>query len=87
MRLSEILHEPLVESVWQKGRAIPDYSPAVWRQDAFGAVIRRDEHGTIGEYGWEIDHVVPETWGGTDDLSNLQPLHWRNNKAKSDKLL
>lgn len=60
MRLSEILHEPLIESVWRKGRAIRDYSPAVWRWDALGAVIRRDEYGTTGRFGWEIDHVVPQ---------------------------
>jgi len=32
----------------------------------------------------EIDHIKPVSLGGTDDLRNLQPLHWRNNRYKGD---
>ncbi len=35
-------------------------------------------------YGWEIDHVVPKSIGGSDDLNNLQPLQWQNNRHKGD---
>ncbi|KUG25132.1 hypothetical protein ASZ90_005048 [hydrocarbon metagenome] len=37
-------------------------------------------------YGWEIDHIIPLSLGGTDDIANLQPLHWENNRKKSDNL-
>jgi 5-methylcytosine-specific restriction endonuclease McrA len=37
-------------------------------------------------YGWEIDHINPVANGGTDIDNNLQPLNWKNNAAKSDKL-
>ncbi|WP_417736098.1 HNH endonuclease [Rosistilla oblonga] len=34
--------------------------------------------------GWEIDHIVPVSKAGTDQLSNLQPMHWQNNRVKGD---
>ncbi len=33
-------------------------------------------------YGWEIDYIVPESYGGNDKLSNLRPLQWENKMAK-----
>ena len=38
------------------------------------------------KFGWEIDHIKPVSKGGTDNLSNLQPLYWENNRSKGDKL-
>jgi hypothetical protein len=36
-------------------------------------------HGdTLSYFGWEIAYIVPPEKGGTDDLSNLQPLQWQN---------
>jgi 5-methylcytosine-specific restriction endonuclease McrA len=46
--------------------------------------MQRYAYGTETEYGWEIDHIRPVSDGGADDLENLQPLQWENNRYKSD---
>lgn len=73
-------------AVWNKGRIIPGRDPNTWRQDSCGHLIRYSDHGnTNSTYGWEIDHIFPASRGGTDDLDNLQPLYWENNRIKGDQ--
>jgi 5-methylcytosine-specific restriction endonuclease McrA len=73
-----------IEAVWRKGRIDSRYDPSVYRSDAYGTWMKRTEYGVTSEFGWEIDHIVAVSNGGTDSLSNLQPLHWRNNRRKGD---
>jgi hypothetical protein len=69
-------------SVWAKGRTIFSYDPSEWRMDVYGSIMRYSEYGQISEHGWEQDHMDPD---GPDELWNLQPLYWLNNRRKSDK--
>ncbi len=81
--LSQGAHQRWILSVWQKGKEIPDYSPDMWRQDDYGNVIRFTDYGDRNsEYGWEIDHIVRVSDGGSDTLSNVRPLHWRANVTR-----
>lgn len=36
--------------------------------------------------GLTVDHVIPLSKGGTDEIDNLRPAHWICNNRKSDKL-
>lgn len=77
--------ENLKLAVWRKGRVIAGYDPSVWRQDICGHAMKYQDHdNTNSKFGWEIDHIKPVAKGGTDDLTNLQPLYWKNNRRKGD---
>lgn len=73
-----------VQLVWAKGKVVLGKDKNVWRFDDCGALIRFYDYGKQSEYGWEIDHIVSKAKGGSNDMSNLQPLQWKNNRAKSD---
>ncbi|KKQ77219.1 MAG: hypothetical protein UT00_C0017G0006 [Parcubacteria group bacterium GW2011_GWA1_38_7] len=83
-------NEDTIQRVWEKGLVVPGYDSSQYRKDACGAWIQRNMYGDRSRqdnYGWEIDHIKPESDGGTDDLSNLRPLQWYNNATKSDDRL
>lgn len=71
-------------AAWSTAQITPD-TPL--RKDACGAWIRWEDYGdTSSQYGWEIDHAVPTSLGGSNHHNNLRALHWKNNRAKSNSL-
>ena len=81
--LGRAFSKEIIEAVWLKGRTMGIY--ATLRVDAWGWTIVEQDHGNIrSRYGWEIDHIVPVAQGGTDELDNLQPLQWENNRRKDE---
>ena len=74
-------------AVWSKGFQVYGFNPAIWRKDKYGDMMYWDAYGDRNsDYGWEIDHIYPQSRGGSDKLENLQPLHWKNNAKKSDNI-
>lgn len=76
--------DALREQVWEKATIVAGYDPRKWRKDFAGAWIGHDYYGKTGNFGWEIDHMKPQVLGGSDNLDNLNALHWQNNRSKGD---
>jgi hypothetical protein len=77
MELAEFFE---TQAVWDKGTREPGRDSREWRRDDYRALIRRSDYGNRQSiYGWEKGHIFPRVRGGQDELSNLRPLHWRNN--------
>jgi hypothetical protein len=70
------MKKELIDAVWEHGRTMPEADPALWRQDACGAWMRRDQYGLeSSDFGWRAENISP---GGADTPGNLRPFHWRN---------
>jgi 5-methylcytosine-specific restriction endonuclease McrA len=71
-------------NVWEKGHTVQNCDKSQWRKDDAGAWIKYDDYGNTNSiHGWEIDHITSIDHGGEDTLSNVRPLQWQNNRAKS----
>ena len=81
------ISDALIDQIWEKAKIVDGYDSTRWRKDFAGAWIKKDQYGIQSIYGWEIDHLKPVKLGGSDDISNLNPLHWENNRAKSSNYL
>lgn len=56
------------------------------RKDSCCAWIQWNLHRNTVENGsgWAIDHMKPVAKGVGNELTDLQPLQWQNNRKKSD---
>ena len=69
-----------LRAVWKKGRIIPKRKASEWREDALGNYIRFADYGNRDSIsGWEVDHIIRVSDGGTNDIRNLRPLQWKAN--------
>lgn len=74
-----------IDRVWERATKVNDFDPTQFRKDACGAWIIRSHYGQRDSiFGWEIDHVYPQSLGGGDDDMNLRAMQWENNISKGD---
>lgn len=74
-----------IKKAWEKSPTIRGKNPETWRRDPKGSPIRKGSYGTLGDFGWEIDHIRPKSKGGSNSQKNFQALHWEANRKKGDK--
>ena len=80
-----------IQEVWDKAIVIEGYDPQKFRKDAANAWISFSDYGKTTQFGWTIDHVIPQSMfaEGTPPAKinkevNLRAMHWRNNQSKKD---
>jgi len=74
------------DAVWNMGFTIPGKDPNKTRLDASRRVINYNDFGKDNSTGWNIDHKVPSSLGGSNLLTNLQPLQSSYNKSIGNRL-
>jgi hypothetical protein len=71
----------IINLVWEKANKVPGYDADLFRKDKFGSWITKNMYGECYEsfyFGWYIDYITPKDMGGSDDITNLEPLQWEN---------
>lgn len=72
-------------AIWEKAILVEGYDPDLIRKDCCGAWILKDEYANRdSRFGWEVDHIFPESLGGGNDSDNLRPMQWENNVSKGN---
>lgn len=77
--------EDLKRACWARTSPVAG-QPNAWefRKDCLGNLVRYSDFGNRqSPFGWEIDHIVPRSHGGSNDAYNLQALHWKALAARS----
>jgi len=77
-------NETTILVIWNKAQIVDGYDSKKYRKDIRGAWIEFNSYGKEVNLGWEIDHILPTSKGGTDNQFNLRPMHWKNNRTKAD---
>ena len=73
----------IIEAVWNK--AVPSKQHPPLRMDVRGTLIWKEGYSnTNSRFGWVIARRRPLSQGGGDDLDNLEPVQWENNRLNGN---
>ena len=75
---------PKAQHVWQKARRVKGKNPNLYRRDSQGNLIYKPAYNRDSPMGWQVDHIWPQSKGGSDARRNLQALQTGANKRKSN---
>ncbi len=72
----------IINAVWEKAQQ--EFGFVFFKRDRLGGVIAKHDYGKKTQYGWVILRTVPRSLGGTDDIENLRPYHWKHVPLKGE---
>lgn len=82
------LTQQQIDFVWNLAPTSAGEDPAKVRRCGCrcGKKIVKSQRTRDKDHAWEVDHTFPHSKGGSDNIANWKPLHWKCNAAKSNKL-
>ena len=72
------------EKTWNNANKVRGKDPVKYRQDSYGNEIFKPSYGKDSDMGWEVDHIKPQSKGGSNSTRNLQALHTSVNRSKGN---
>lgn len=75
------------DKVWNLADKVSGKDPNLYRQDPYGNTMYKHSHGKSTSMGWDIDHIKPQSRGGSDYINNLQALNASTNRSKGNTLV
>lgn len=75
------------EKAWNNAKTIRGKDSDIHRQDSYGNKMYKTSYGKDSDMGWEVDHIKPQSKGGSDATRNLQALNTSVNRSKGDSLV
>jgi 5-methylcytosine-specific restriction endonuclease McrA len=76
------MNKKTADTVWDKAKKIPGKAPRLYRKDPYGNTMYKPSRGKASDMGWDIDHIKPQSKGGSDSIRNLQALKSSINRSK-----
>ena len=76
----------MINKVWEKAKKIPGKDRTKYRRDPYGNPLRYENYGKNCKTGWDIDHIMPLSRGGSNNIRNLQALQVATNRKKGNTL-
>lgn len=75
------------DAVFNKASVIKNKDKNLYRQDPYGNTLYKYSYGKDTTMGWNIDHIKPQSRGGSHFIKNLQALQSNINKSKGNTLV
>ena len=81
------MNKTQINKVWSSAKVVRGKDSDVYRQDPYGKIMYKKSYGKNSDMGWEVDHIKPQSKGGSDATRNLQALNSGINKSKGNSLV
>jgi 5-methylcytosine-specific restriction endonuclease McrA len=75
------------KKVFNSAKTIGGKDKTLYRQDPYGNIMFIHSHGKQSALGWSVDHIIPKSRGGGDNIGNLQALNSSVNISKGNTLV